>query len=55
LDSGVSGGELPVNVGLVCVSLCIPGVNFGLESWEITNAAIEALAREGGEFNFRSD
>jgi len=32
----------------------IKSVNFGLESWKIRNAAIETLAREGGEFNFRS-
>ena len=50
-DAGVSGGELPVDLALVGVGGVLPGGEFGVEDVKVGDAAVEALAGQGGEFD----
>ena len=43
-DPGVVGGELPVDLALVGVGGVLPGCEFGVEEFEFTEAAVQALA-----------
>src|ERR1700690_842336 len=52
-DAGVIGCELPVGLGVVFVSIGLPGSDFVLELLSVGNASIETLRRENGEFGFR--
>jgi len=35
------------------IAVCVPGGDFCLEGWEVSDAAIKALFGEGSPFNFR--
>jgi hypothetical protein len=50
-DAGVGGGELPLDLALVGVGGVLPGGEFGVEGVEVGDAAIEALAGQGGELD----
>lgn len=53
LDSGVGGGELPNDFGFGFVALLLPGGDFVLEFFAVGDAAVEALAAEDAQFDFR--
>ena len=53
LDPRVGGGELPVGVGVVGVSIILPSCDFVDERLFVWEAAIEALGRKDAEFGFR--
>ena len=42
-DAGVSGGELPVDLALLCVGGLLPGCEFGVEAVDVGDAPVEAL------------
>ena len=50
-DPCVLGGELPVDLALVGVGRLLPGGEFGVEDLEGADAAIQALAGQGGELD----
>ena len=52
-ESGASvvGGEVPVDLALVGVGRVLAGGEFGVEDVEVIDAAVEALAGQGGEFD----
>ena len=50
-DTCVGGGELPSDLALVGVGGVLPGGEFGVEGVEVGDAAIEALAGQGGELD----
>ncbi len=50
LDAGVLGGELPVGLGVACVSVFDPCVDLLAECVLIRRAAVEALGCQAGEF-----
>jgi hypothetical protein len=47
----VVGGEVPVDLALVAVGVLLPGGEFGVEHGEVVDAAVQALAGEGGELD----
>ncbi len=49
--AGVVGGEVPGDLALVGVDSALPGVEFGVQDVEGVDAAVEALAGQGGEFD----
>jgi hypothetical protein len=42
---------VPVDLSLVGVGSGLPGGEFGVQSIQVSDAAIEALAGQGGEFD----
>jgi hypothetical protein len=50
-EAGVGGGELPVDLALISVGGVLPGGEFGVEGVDVGDAAVEALASQGGEFD----
>jgi hypothetical protein len=44
-DASIFGGELPVGLGVVGITVVLPGGDFVHEDLFVGNAAIEALGR----------
>ena len=51
-DSGVIGGELPVDLALVGIGCFLPGGELIVEGVEVVDPAVEALSGERGQFDF---
>ena len=51
--TGVSGGELPVNLHLRSVTGALPGSDFACQREEVWDAAVEALSPQHPECDFR--
>ena len=49
--SGIAGGEVPLDLPLVCVDGVLPGGQLGVENVDVVDAAVEALAGQRGQFD----
>lgn len=49
--ASVVGGEVPIDLALIIVGGGLPGGEVGVEGADVADAAVEALAGEGGEFD----
>ena len=52
-DTGVWGCEVPICLGVVGISIVLPGGDFLDEGLFVGNAAVEALGRKDAEFGLR--
>jgi len=49
-DTGIGGCELPICLGVVGISIVLPGGDFLDEDLFVGNPTVEALGREDAEF-----
>ena len=52
-NAGVAGGELPIGLGVVGVSIVLPSCDFVDEGLFVRDTPIEALGRKDAELGFR--
>lgn len=52
LGTGVARGEMPVDLPLVAVGGVLPGGEFSVENVQVSDAAVKALAGQGGQLDF---
>ena len=51
-DTGVVGGEVPLDLTLIGIGLPLPGGEFGAQGLEVLDAPVQALAGQHREFDF---
>jgi hypothetical protein len=51
--ASIGGCELPVGLGVICISVLLPCGDFLNEALFVGNPAVEALGRQDAEFGLR--